>query len=113
MAATGWRDSPCYFFKVVESFFNYKASILRASWWHKSRSSGEIEEQKQNRVRGILRILKPCNHLLSLIFPILQDNSAREVIQDYGAQHSQHCTLLLQQGCECKVNKSFGFPCDI
>lgn len=34
----------------------------------------ETEEQKRNRVRGILRIIKPCNHVLSLSFPIRRDD---------------------------------------
>ncbi|KAK2093135.1 glutamate dehydrogenase [Saguinus oedipus] len=52
----------------------------------------ESEEQKRNRVRGILRIIKPCNHVLSLSFPIRRDDGSWEVIEGYRAQHSQHRT---------------------
>ncbi|CAI9180794.1 unnamed protein product [Rangifer tarandus platyrhynchus] len=43
----------------------------------------ETEEQKQNRVRDILRIIKPCNHVLSLSFPIWHDNGSWEVSEGY------------------------------
>uniref|UniRef100_A0A8D2APU7 Glutamate dehydrogenase 1, mitochondrial n=1 Tax=Sciurus vulgaris TaxID=55149 RepID=A0A8D2APU7_SCIVU len=52
----------------------------------------ESEEQKQNWVRGILRIIKPCNHVLSLSFPIQCVDGSWEVIEGYRAQHSQHHT---------------------
>lgn len=52
----------------------------------------EGEEQKQNRVRGILRIIKPCNHVLRLSFPIPGDDGFWEAMEGYRAQHSQHQT---------------------
>lgn len=91
MAAAGWEKS-AYFFEVVERFFSHEASILEDKLVAHVQN-GESEEQKRNWVRGILRLVKPCNHLLSLSFPIPRDNSARELIRGSGAQHRQHCTF--------------------
>ncbi|XP_047647707.1 LOW QUALITY PROTEIN: glutamate dehydrogenase 1, mitochondrial-like [Phacochoerus africanus] len=52
----------------------------------------EGEEQKRNRVRGILRIIKPCNHVLRLSFPIPGDDGFWEAMEGYRAQHSQRQT---------------------
>lgn len=78
--------------EVVESFFRHEASILEDKLVAHAQNE-ESEEQKRSGGRGILRILKSCNHVLSLSFPVSRDNSGREVIWGYGAQHSQRCML--------------------
>uniref|UniRef100_A0A2K5P3N1 Glutamate dehydrogenase 1, mitochondrial n=1 Tax=Cercocebus atys TaxID=9531 RepID=A0A2K5P3N1_CERAT len=65
------REGDPNFFKMVEDFFDRGASIVEDKLVEDLRTR-ESEEQKQNRVRGILRIIKPCNHVLT--------------------QHSQHRT---------------------
>ncbi|CAD7672293.1 unnamed protein product [Nyctereutes procyonoides] len=79
--------------EVVESFFRHEASILEDKLVAHAQNE-ESEEQKMSGGRGILRILKSCNHVLSLSFPVSRDNSGREVIWGYGAQHSQHLKVL-------------------
>ncbi|XP_006881895.1 PREDICTED: glutamate dehydrogenase 1, mitochondrial-like [Elephantulus edwardii] len=76
---------------MVEGFFDHGASIMEDQLVGELRTR-ESEEQKRNRVRGILRIIKPCNHVLSLTFPIQRDDGSWEVIEAYRAQHSQHRT---------------------
>ena len=49
-------------------------------------------EEKEKRVQGILRIIKPCHRVLSVEFPIKRDDGTFEVIQGYRAQHSDHMT---------------------
>uniref|UniRef100_A0A8C0KE88 Glutamate dehydrogenase 1, mitochondrial n=1 Tax=Canis lupus dingo TaxID=286419 RepID=A0A8C0KE88_CANLU len=89
-AAADREDDP-NFFKMVEGFFDRGASIVEDKLVEDLRTR-ESEEQRRNRVRGILRIIKPCNHVLSLSFPIRRDDGSWEVIEGYRAQHSQHRT---------------------
>ncbi|KAK7919161.1 hypothetical protein WMY93_010445 [Mugilogobius chulae] len=79
------------FFRMVEGFFDRGASIVEDKLVEDLKTR-ESPEQKRNRVRGILRIIKPCNHVLSVSFPIKRDNGEWEVVEGYRAQHSQHRT---------------------
>uniref|UniRef100_A0A667YTZ2 Glutamate dehydrogenase n=1 Tax=Myripristis murdjan TaxID=586833 RepID=A0A667YTZ2_9TELE len=88
------------FFKMVEGFFDRGAAIVEDKLVEDLRTR-ESPEQKRNRVRGILRIIKPCNHVLSVSFPIKRDNGEWEVVEGYRAQHSQHRT-------PCKGDVPFG-----
>lgn len=101
-AAADHEDDP-NFFKMVEGFFDRGASIVEDKLVEDLKTR-ESEEQKRNRVRGILRIIKPCNHVLSLSFPIRRDDGSWEVIEGYRAQHSQHRTPC--KGGECAPSPS-------
>uniref|UniRef100_A0AAQ4R3Z1 Glutamate dehydrogenase n=1 Tax=Gasterosteus aculeatus aculeatus TaxID=481459 RepID=A0AAQ4R3Z1_GASAC len=79
------------FFRMVEGFFDRGASIVEDKLIEDLKTR-ETPEQKRSRVRGILRIIKPCNHVLSVSFPIKRDNGEWEVVEGYRAQHSQHRT---------------------
>lgn len=85
------RDDDPNFFTMVEGFFDRGAAIVENKLVE-SLKTRESLEQKKKRVRGILRIIKPCNHVLSVSFPIKKDNGEWEVIEGYRAQHSQHRT---------------------
>ncbi|XP_054238716.1 glutamate dehydrogenase 1, mitochondrial [Indicator indicator] len=84
------EDNP-NFFKMVEGFFDRGASIVEDKLVEGLRTRESMDERR-HRVRGILRIIKPCNHVLSVSFPIKRDNGEWEVIEGYRAQHSQHRT---------------------
>ncbi|XP_029433390.1 glutamate dehydrogenase, mitochondrial-like [Rhinatrema bivittatum] len=84
-------DDDPNFFTMVEGFFERGAGIVEDKLVESLRSH-ETEEQKRHRVRGILHIIKPCNHVLSVNFPLKKDNGEWEVIEGYRAQHSQHRT---------------------
>lgn len=84
------EDDP-NFFRMVEGFFNRGAAIVENKLVEDLKTR-ETPEQKRHRVRGILKIIKPCNHVLSVSFPIKRDNGEWEVIEGYRAQHSQHRT---------------------
>uniref|UniRef100_A0A4W3HV43 Glutamate dehydrogenase n=1 Tax=Callorhinchus milii TaxID=7868 RepID=A0A4W3HV43_CALMI len=86
-----WDDDDPNFFKMVEGFFDRGAMIVEDKLVEDLKTR-ETDEQKRNRVRGILKIIKPCNHVLALSFPIKRDNGEWEVIEAYRAQHSQHRT---------------------
>lgn len=85
------RDDDPNFFAMVEGFFDRGAAIVEDQLVEGLRNR-ESAEQKRKRVRGILRIIKPCNHVLSVCFPIKKDSGEWEVIEGYRAQHSQHRT---------------------
>ncbi|TRY90543.1 hypothetical protein DNTS_002665 [Danionella cerebrum] len=89
-AVTDQEDDP-NFFRMVEGFFDRGASIVEDKLVHDLKTR-ETPEQKRHRVRGILKIIKPCNHVLSVSFPIKRDNGEWEMIEGYRAQHSQHRT---------------------
>ncbi|XP_051530714.1 glutamate dehydrogenase, mitochondrial [Myxocyprinus asiaticus] len=88
--AANKEDDP-NFFRMVEGFFDRGAAIVENKLVEDLKTR-ETPEQKRHRVRGILRIIKPCNHVLSVSFPIKRDNGEWEVIEGYRAQHSQHRT---------------------
>uniref|UniRef100_A0A4W3HV64 Glutamate dehydrogenase n=1 Tax=Callorhinchus milii TaxID=7868 RepID=A0A4W3HV64_CALMI len=99
-AAAAAEDDDPNFFKMVEGFFDRGAMIVEDKLVEDLKTR-ETDEQKRNRVRGILKIIKPCNHVLALSFPIKRDNGEWEVIEAYRAQHSQHRT-------PCKGDVPFG-----
>ncbi|XP_028324916.1 LOW QUALITY PROTEIN: glutamate dehydrogenase, mitochondrial-like [Gouania willdenowi] len=85
------RDDDPEFFGMVEGFFDRGAAIIEDKLVEELKGR-ESPEQKKNRVQGILQIIKPCNHVLSLHFPIRRDHGQWEMIEAYRAQHSQHRT---------------------
>ena len=89
-SATEEKDDP-NFFEMVETFVDRAAGMLEEKLVTelKERIS---DEEKLKRVQGILRMIKPCNHVLSLTFPIKRDNGDFEIIRAWRAQHSQHRT---------------------
>ncbi|ELK23563.1 Glutamate dehydrogenase 2, mitochondrial, partial [Myotis davidii] len=81
------------FFRRVEGFFHCAPASWRTSWWRTSRPGRESEGGAEAEVgAGILRIIKPCDHVLSLSFPIWCHDGSWEVIQGYQVQHRQHHT---------------------
>uniref|UniRef100_A0A3B4BMV0 Glutamate dehydrogenase n=1 Tax=Pygocentrus nattereri TaxID=42514 RepID=A0A3B4BMV0_PYGNA len=93
------EDDP-NFFRMVEGFFDRGAAIVEDKLVE-SLKTRETPEQKRHRVRGILKIIKPCNHVLAVSFPLKRDNGEWEIVEGYRAQHSQHRT-------PCKGDVPFG-----
>jgi glutamate dehydrogenase (NAD(P)+) len=79
------------FYQMVEMFFDKAAAIVENKMVEemKSRDTPEI---KLKKVRGILKVIKPCNHVLNFTFPLKRDNGEFEMIEAWRAQHSQHRT---------------------
>ncbi|CAL8308038.1 unnamed protein product [Boreogadus saida] len=77
-AAMLWprADDP-NFFRMVEGFFDRGASIVEDKLIEDLKTR-ETPEQKRSRVRGILRIIKPCNQRPQRVFPIRKDNGEWE-----------------------------------
>ena len=79
------------FFEMVEMFFDRAASIVEDKMVEEMKTK-EPEEVKRAKIAGILKVIKPCNHILNFSFPLKRDNGEFEIIEAWRAQHSQHRT---------------------
>jgi len=80
------------FFNMVEYYF-HKACVLAEERLIGQLSKMRIsEEDKRNKVHGILSIIEPCSHVLEVTLPLQKDNGQFEMITGYRAQHSHHRT---------------------
>lgn len=89
---TGAQDpDDVNFYNMVEMFFDRAANIVEDKMVEemKSRDPPEI---KRKKIKGILKVIKPCNHILAMTFPVRRDNGDFEIIEAWRAQHSQHRT---------------------
>ncbi|CAL1530721.1 unnamed protein product [Lymnaea stagnalis] len=84
-------DEPS-FFEQVELFFDKSADLLKDRLLKKVRGKNLSLDDKKKVVNGLLGVIKPCNHVLAVNFPIKRDNGTYEMIEAYRAQHSQHRT---------------------
>ncbi|XP_067671443.1 glutamate dehydrogenase, mitochondrial-like isoform X2 [Haliotis asinina] len=85
-------DDELSFNETVDKFFDKASALIEERLVHDVKGRNMTHEDKVKRVRGILKIIKPCNHICSMSFPIKRDNGEYEVIEAYRAQHSQHRT---------------------
>jgi glutamate dehydrogenase (NAD(P)+) len=76
------------FFEMVELYYDRAAALLQPNLV-KQVSGGTLEE-REKRVRGILAMIKPCNRVMAVTFPIRRDNGDFEMIEGWRAQHSDH-----------------------
>lgn len=77
------------FSQTVDKFFD-KAAILVEDKLVNNMKGKASKEDKRKKVRGILKIIKPCNHMVEITFPLKRDNGEYEIIEAWRAQHSQH-----------------------
>merc|ERR1712079_296367 len=80
------------FFNCVEYYF-HKACILGEGRFMELMKRMRIsDEEKRNKVHGILAIMEPCSHVLEVSFPLQRDDGTYEMITGFRAQHSHHRT---------------------
>jgi len=79
------------FFEMVEMFFDRAAAIVEDKMVEEMKTK-EPESVKRAKIAGILKVIKPCNHILNFSFPLKRDNGDFEIIEAWRAQHSQHRT---------------------
>lgn len=79
------------FYHMVEMFFDRAAQIVEDKMVEEMKSR-DSPENKRKKIRGILKVIKPCNHVLNFTFPVKRDNGDFEIIEAWRAQHSQHRT---------------------
>lgn len=77
------------FSETVDKFFD-KAAALVIDKLAAEMKGKMSKEDKYKKTKGILGLIKPCNHILEMSFPIKRDNGELEVIEAWRAQHSQH-----------------------
>lgn len=79
------------FFDMVEYFFHRACQVIEDKLVEDlcKRSRVTIEERKK-KVKGILMLMEPCDHILETSFPLRRDSGDYEMITGYRAQHSTH-----------------------
>jgi Glu/Leu/Phe/Val dehydrogenase, dimerisation domain len=75
------------FFEMIELYYDRAASLLQPNLVREL--SGSFVE-REKRVRGVLSMMKPCNRIMSMVFPIKRESGDYELIEAYRAQHSDH-----------------------
>lgn len=77
------------FYEMVEIFFDRAASIVEEKMVEEMKSR-DTPEMKLKKIRGILKVIKPCNQVINITFPVRRDNGDFEIIEAWRAQHSNH-----------------------
>merc|ERR1719187_11502 len=90
-SATAADEKDPSFYEMVELFFDRAAGIVEEQLVEQLKDRTSIETKRQ-RVRGILEMVKPCNSILAVTFPIKRDSGEFEIVYGWRAQHSQHRT---------------------
>ncbi|KOC68746.1 Glutamate dehydrogenase, mitochondrial [Habropoda laboriosa] len=85
------EDANPKFFDMVEYFFHRACQIVEDKLVEDigKRSRMSVEERKK-KVKGILMLMEPCDHILQTTFPVRRDSGDYEMITGYRAQHSTH-----------------------
>ncbi|KAL5018492.1 hypothetical protein ScPMuIL_004214 [Solemya velum] len=84
-------DADWSFSENVDCFFDKAALLLEDKLAEEMKIKASFEEKKE-QVKGIMKIIKPCNTVVQISFPIRRDNGDVEMIEAWRAQHSQHRT---------------------
>lgn len=80
-----------HFLDQVEMFYD-KAAALVEDRLVDTLPRRQPEADRRKRVQGILRMIKPCNNVLEIAFPIRRDSGEYEMVSAWRAQHSHHRT---------------------
>ena len=84
-------DDDVNFYQMVGLFYDRAASIVEEKMVLEMKTRESLEE-KRKKVRGILNVIKPCNQIINVTFPVRRDNGTFEIVEAWRAQHSQHRT---------------------
>ncbi|KAM7364279.1 glutamate dehydrogenase, mitochondrial isoform 1-T1 [Cochliomyia hominivorax] len=77
------------FFDMVEYFFHRGCQIAEDRLLDEMKGKSSLEEKKK-KVKGILMLMQPCDHIIEIAFPLRRDSGDFELITGYRAQHSTH-----------------------
>ncbi|XP_026830462.1 glutamate dehydrogenase, mitochondrial-like [Ooceraea biroi] len=81
------------FFDMVEYFFHRACQVIEDKLVEDIDKRSRITiEERQKKVKGILMLMEPCDHILETTFPLRRDSGDYEMITGYRAQHSTHRT---------------------
>ncbi|XP_039446585.1 glutamate dehydrogenase, mitochondrial isoform X1 [Culex pipiens pallens] len=79
------------FFDMVELFFHRACQICEEKMVEDMKGKASVEE-KRKKVKGILMLMQPCDHIIEIAFPLRRDSGDYEMITGYRAQHCTHRT---------------------
>lgn len=85
-------DKDPKFFDMVEYFFHRACQVVEDQLVHELKKERASLEEKKKKVKGILALMQPCDHIIEIAFPVKRDNGDYEIITCYRAQHSTHRT---------------------
>lgn len=85
----GQEDAGKEFLNQVEEFYEKAAHLVRDNLIDRL-PSRMPEADRIKKVDGILKVIKPCNNVLEISFPIKKDSGEYEIISAWRAQHSHH-----------------------
>ncbi|KAH8311277.1 hypothetical protein KR044_005332 [Drosophila immigrans] len=77
------------FFDMVEYFFHRGCQISEDRLIDDMKGKMSLDEKKK-KVKGILMLMQPCDHIIEIAFPLRRDAGNYEMITGYRAQHSTH-----------------------
>jgi len=77
---------------MVQGYIETAASIIEHKMTQSKTIPGDTQQQKLDYVRGLLNVIKPCNNVIQITFPLRRDNGTTETVTGYRAQHSEHRT---------------------
>lgn len=89
------RDDP-NFFEMVADYFENGKRLVESKLVETLRNENDGKARRpavgdiHHYVNGILQMMRPCDHVLQVSFPLRKDNGDYEVITGYRAQHSLH-----------------------
>lgn len=81
------------FFDMVEYFFHRACMVVEDKLIDdlgKVKGTRMDLKERKSKVKGILKSMEECNHVIEIAFPIKRDNGEYEIIKSYRAQHSKH-----------------------
>ena len=81
------------FHEMVDWFFDRSSAMIETKLTEELPVKGKVDiAEKQRRVRNVLKMIKPCQHVLAMTFPIKRDDGSIEIVEAWRAQHSSHRT---------------------
>ena len=80
------------FFSMVEYNFHRACMVAEPNLLEGMKKHRMSERDQREKVKAILMLMEPCDHVIEITFPIRRDTGEYEMIQAYRAQHSTHRT---------------------
>ncbi|XP_059476099.1 glutamate dehydrogenase, mitochondrial [Neocloeon triangulifer] len=80
------------FFSMVEYNFHRACQVAEPHLLETMMKHRMSDRDRQEKVKAILNLMEPCDHVIEITFPIRRDTGEYEMIQAYRAQHSTHRT---------------------
>ncbi|XP_063721208.1 glutamate dehydrogenase, mitochondrial-like [Symsagittifera roscoffensis] len=80
------------FYQMVQGYVETAASKMESQMVQSKSIPGDSKEKKLEYIRGMLSVIKPCNNVIQLTFPLRRDDGRTETVTGYRAQHSEHRT---------------------